>query len=158
MSAYGSLIFALLASAASAFVVPLFHPERSDQPKLEDPFTSEPQGRGTVGLLTSCSLTFLLCIWTTIHPNILARSDPFPESDTSPRSDIIPKPKGGGQFKFKCIWMVMAILHPELVMMCALGERRRAKEVLLACKAKFGNSKVGLAEGYFVEMGIYREG
>lgn len=30
----------------------------------------EPGKRGTYGLLSSCILTMILCLWTAVHPNI----------------------------------------------------------------------------------------
>ncbi|KAL3480417.1 hypothetical protein BJX99DRAFT_254720 [Aspergillus californicus] len=33
-------------------------------------WTSEPPGRGTLGLLTTCLTTILLCTWVVIHPRV----------------------------------------------------------------------------------------
>lgn len=33
-------------------------------------WTPEPNGRGTIGLLWSCSITVFLCTWSAIHPNL----------------------------------------------------------------------------------------
>ena len=38
-------------------------------------WTSEPQGRGTLGLLWSCFATIFLCTWSAIHPNLPASDD-----------------------------------------------------------------------------------
>jgi hypothetical protein len=38
-------------------------------------WTSEPQGRGTLGLIWSCFATIFLCTWSAIHPNVPAEED-----------------------------------------------------------------------------------
>jgi hypothetical protein len=38
-------------------------------------WTSSPDGRGTLDIITSCLVTIILCCWTTICPNIPALSD-----------------------------------------------------------------------------------
>lgn len=38
---------------------------------LQLSFAPEPRGRGTFGILFSCSVTLFFCVWTTTHPNIL---------------------------------------------------------------------------------------
>lgn len=145
MLSRGFLIFAFLASTASAFVIPLFNLTANQDVQLEKPFQPEPQGRGTVGILLSCILTFALCIWTTIHPNIL--------------------PGMEGKFTFKLMWTVVAIFVPEVVMLCALGERRQARRVRSCWKKTFApegdepkskqseDNQFGLACGFFVVMG-----
>lgn len=158
MSAYGSLILALLAPTASAFVIPIFNPPNLNASDFEEPYRGAPQGRGTVGILVNCLLTFSLCIWTSIHPNILPRSDhlrsdPVKSEDSSSQPAIPAIADTAGRLKFKYVWMWMAMLAPELVMMCSFGERRRASEAAAAWKLKFKNSKLGLGGGFFVEMG-----
>ncbi|KAL0630933.1 hypothetical protein Q9L58_010214 [Maublancomyces gigas] len=148
MLSRGFLIFVFLTSTASALVIPLFNFNTNQDVQLEKSFQPEPQGRGTVGILLSCTLTFALCIWTTVHPSIL--------------------PGTAGKFRLKLMWMVVAIVLPEVLMLCALGERRQARRVRLCWEKTFAPSppegdqpkikqskdnQFGLACGFFVVMG-----
>jgi hypothetical protein len=38
-------------------------------------WTSEPEGRGTLGLLWSCFATMFLCTWSAVHPNVPGLKD-----------------------------------------------------------------------------------
>lgn len=61
-------------------------------------FHPEPRLRGTIGLLLSCFLTLILCIWSSIHPNVPGTSR-----------------RWYGRIGIKTSWMVMALLAPEMV-------------------------------------------
>lgn len=66
-------------------------------------FVKEPSGRGTVGLLTSCISTLILCVWTAIHMNIA--------------------PPGQGRKSHtgaRIWWALIALFAPEVVLVRAL--------------------------------------
>ncbi|RPA80928.1 hypothetical protein BJ508DRAFT_190618, partial [Ascobolus immersus RN42] len=70
----------------------------------------EPATRGTLGLLVSCSITLLLCIWSSIHPNVPGA-----------------KRRWYGRFIAKASWMMMALFAPEMVLFMAYKQYRKAK-------------------------------
>ncbi|KAK3688762.1 hypothetical protein B0T22DRAFT_512503 [Podospora appendiculata] len=72
----------------------------------------EPGGRGTFGLLKSCILTLLLCVYTAIHLNIPATKD-------TKRRLYLRKTK----------WLVIAMLAPELVVYIAWCQRQEVKKL-----------------------------
>lgn len=43
----------------------------------------EPRGRGTFGILFSCSATFFFCVWTAVHPNTIPGLSPGNRVSTS---------------------------------------------------------------------------
>src|SRR5271154_2319138 len=61
-------------------------------------YVAGPSGRGTVGLLTQCVVTLLLCVWTAIHLNI----------DSSG--------KWWKRYVKKIGWALTAMFAPELVL------------------------------------------
>ncbi|RPB06886.1 hypothetical protein P167DRAFT_514129, partial [Morchella conica CCBAS932] len=65
---------------------------------------AEPKGRGTIGILVSCSATYIFCIWTSIHPNIM------PETSKICR------------LFYKTVLMFVSIVLPPGIMVCAMGE------------------------------------
>ncbi|CCX33196.1 Similar to predicted protein [Aspergillus terreus NIH2624]; acc. no. XP_001210260 [Pyronema omphalodes CBS 100304] len=71
-------------------------------------WASEPRGRGTLGVLLSCTLTFIFCIWTVVHPNII------PDSCQKFRT------------LYKAVLMVISILNPEGLVILAYGQWRDA--------------------------------
>ncbi|KAK3323253.1 hypothetical protein B0T19DRAFT_401590 [Cercophora scortea] len=75
-------------------------------------YRSEPDGRGTFGILKSCILTLLLCVYTAIHLNIPATND-------TKRWLYLRKAK----------WLVLAMLAPEIVVYIAWCQRQRVKEL-----------------------------
>jgi hypothetical protein len=73
-------------------------------------FVPQPSGRGTIGLLWSCTLTISLCIWTSLHLNIHR--------------------PGTGRSRAFCIklkWAVVAILSPEFVVAVAIQQILEAR-------------------------------
>ena len=66
---------------------------------------SEPKGRGTASLLSSCLLTIFLCTWSALHINI-----PSSKSTLSER------------FFYKLRLTLVAIIAPEFIVGVALGE------------------------------------
>ncbi|KAI5809158.1 hypothetical protein BZA77DRAFT_329518 [Pyronema omphalodes] len=74
-------------------------------------FAAEPRGRGTIGILLSCTITFAFCIWTVVHPNVIA--------DSTLWSRIV----------YKGILMVIAAINPEGVVISAYGQWRDARRL-----------------------------
>ena len=72
------------------------------QDKVLDGWVSEPDGRGTFTILSSCVLTLSLCVYTAIHLNVRHHKQTELQSwlDTS-------------------YWVVFGILAPELVLFVA---------------------------------------
>lgn len=100
--------------------------------------TSEPKGRGTFGIIFSCTATFAFCVWTAVHPNITA--------NTSTRY----------RFVYKAVLMWVSVIVPEGVMICAWGQWREARMIEKAWRAKFKGSKgdpLGMDGAFFVVMG-----
>ena len=102
-------------------------------------FTSEPRGRGTVGLIVSCSITFAFCVWTAVHPNIIV--------DATPRT----------RFVYKATMMLVSIVVPEGVIMCAIGQLREARRINKAWRERFKDPKdqgyLDMDGAFFVVMG-----
>jgi hypothetical protein len=74
-------------------------------------FVSDPKGRGTVSLVTSCFLTLFTCVWTAIHFN------------TRPAQSIF-------TITFeRLLWMILAIVSPETVLFCALEQWVAARDL-----------------------------
>ena len=72
-------------------------------------FVSDPDGRGTWGLLYSSIFTLVLCVWTAIHPNL-------PDIGTSEAR----------KYRFKALWVVMAVFAPEIGVLTAFKQYRKA--------------------------------
>ncbi|KAH6687885.1 hypothetical protein F5X68DRAFT_239360 [Plectosphaerella plurivora] len=69
----------------------------------------EPQGRGTLSLLSTCTFTLVLCVYTAVHLNIPPAGEPR-------RWQLVRKIK----------WMLIAILAPEAVLFTAIHQYWRA--------------------------------
>ena len=72
-------------------------------------FVPDPDGRGTWSLLYSCIFTLVLCVWTAIHPNL-------PDLYTSETH----------KYRLKVVWVFVAILAPEIGVLTAFKQYRRA--------------------------------
>lgn len=68
-------------------------------------WVSEPDERGTFGLLWSCLFTIFICSWSTLHLNV-------PACDDSPSTIFFRKLK----------WMGIALIIPEVLLVLALAE------------------------------------
>jgi len=75
---------------------------------VEPTFASEPLQRGTIGLFWSCAVTFGACIWKAIHTDINSHSGSWE------------------RFYYKLIWVISAMLLPEMVFIIALNQFRQA--------------------------------
>lgn len=93
------------------------------------PFTPEPNGRGTWGLLSSCVLTIALCAWVALHLNV-------PENGTANK-----------QWLRKTKWLIIGLTAPEMVVYVAWRQRQEAKRVLQDVRKLLGQpaprSRVG---------------
>jgi hypothetical protein len=73
--------------------------------QAEPAYVPDPQGRGTISLVTTCLVTLSLCVWTAIHLNI---------------------PRAGeswwGRHKSKAIWAALAVVAPEVVLWRAVAQ------------------------------------
>jgi hypothetical protein len=86
-------------------------------PVSEPSFQPDPNGRGTISLVTSCILTLLLAVYTAIHLN------------------INPSKGWWSTFSEKLGWMLIATLAPELVIWIAIGQLQVARKVIKSIKA-----------------------
>lgn len=99
-------------------------------------FVPDPDGRGTWSLLYSSLFTLALCVWTAIHPNVPA-----------PGTSNLEK------YRYKFLWVVMAIFAPEIGVFIAFKQYRAAKRLgreltrmsgmQLAQQAKAGSQTTG---------------
>ena len=108
----------------------------------EPSYKSDPDGRGTITLLWSCTLTFGLCIWTAIHPN------------------VIPWPGFWEKVFYKLSWMICAIFFPEFIVYaaaCQLIQARRIRRHWNGAFEDFQDGSVkswlGISGAFFVVMG-----
>ena len=83
---------------------------------------SEPDGRGTFSILTSCLITMILCVWTALHLNIPPLA---PVPDERPKWKRIWESNVGRQTR----WVLMGLLAPELVVYTAWMQQRLAKRI-----------------------------
>ncbi|KAJ5548605.1 hypothetical protein N7513_005839 [Penicillium frequentans] len=76
-------------------------------------WVDEPDGRGTWAILSTCSLTIILCCWSSVCPNVPSRSD------GSYRQKL-------GKIYLFCI----GLLGPEFLLVIALGQWSSARKSL----------------------------
>ncbi|RPB10214.1 hypothetical protein P167DRAFT_491404, partial [Morchella conica CCBAS932] len=107
----------------------------------------EPRGRGTVGVILSSVATTLLCLWISVHPNILANSNPV------------------AQTKYNLSWMALSLLFPEIMMLCSFGQWRKARRLQAMWVERFPVTKecpdsLGMEGAFFVLAGgfLVKEG
>jgi len=74
-------------------------------------YVPDPNMRGTIGLLWSCTITFGSCIWTAIHPN------------------VVPVQRARVRIYYKLMWMLLAVLFPEVVTWYAVAQLGQAKQL-----------------------------
>lgn len=87
-------------------------------------FASEPRGRGTLGIIISCSATFAFCIWTSVHPNI------------TPGTTV------WYRIYYQCVYMLVALIIPEAIIMSAYGQWRMAHRVHTAWRVHHGHNPI----------------
>lgn len=91
------------------FGLPLSSPRATTQPQTVG-YVPEPNGRGTWGLISSCVLTLVLCVWSALHLNIPAPHEPVLRT-----------------FLKNVCWIVTGIYAPELVVFVAWRQSSSAK-------------------------------
>ncbi|EED18926.1 hypothetical protein TSTA_126340 [Talaromyces stipitatus ATCC 10500] len=93
-------------------------------------WVSEPDGRGTWGILSSCVLTIILCCWSSVYPNVPSRSDGEYK-----------------QFLYKFYLLSVGILGPEILLFIALGQWTSARI------SKKGYTDWTMTHSFFADMG-----
>lgn len=78
----------------------------------EPTFVNEPPGRGTIGLVVSCVLTLVLCVWTAMHVDVLDRPLPF------------------RRLANKTTWVMVGLFAPEIILATAYIEWGLARKLL----------------------------
>lgn len=104
-------------------------------------FVSEPDGRGTIGILTSCVLTLVICLWTCLHLNI--------------------PPPNATYFQVlrrKLRWMLIGAIAPEVMASTAFGQYLYVREQVNNVNSmpnliKREEDKWTLADGFYANMG-----
>ena len=72
-------------------------------------FWPEPKGRGTWSILFSCTTTFVFCVWTAVHPN------------------VIPNVSDNYRLFYKGVLMAISIINPEGIAVFAYGQLKDAR-------------------------------
>jgi len=106
-------------------------------------FATEPQGRGTWGILFSCTTTFGFCVWTAVHPN------------------VIPDISDSYRLFYKGILMVISIINPEGIAVFAYGQLAAARKLKVQWNehvkkhgmAKEKKDSFDMVVAFFVVMG-----
>ncbi|KAI9697786.1 MAG: hypothetical protein M1836_004462 [Candelina mexicana] len=81
------------------------------QTNVAPSWVPQPNTRGTSDILYSCTFTLVLCVWTSIHPNVTVGEKPI-------------------VFHLrKIIWLIGAVLFPELMVFFAYEEWASAKKI-----------------------------
>lgn len=113
-----TLIVPIILSLAAA--APIADAPTNIPPTAEPSYVPEPRGRGTVQLLLSCVLTLVICIWTSIHPN------------------IIKNPSTIRRLKEKATYVILGLFSPEIVLALALKEY--GDTTIILCNAHFAGA------------------
>ena len=104
-------------------------------------FGTEPRGRGTWGILFSCTSTFAFCVWTAVHP------------------DVIPNASGGYRLFYKGFLMLASITAPEAIAVFAIGQLKAARtlkkewDVYVKNKDLLREGSFDMAVAFFIVMG-----
>ncbi|KAK7024477.1 hypothetical protein VNI00_016274 [Paramarasmius palmivorus] len=94
--------------------------------------------RATTGILWSCLSVIFICTWVAIHPNIPIVQDKR-ENPWNPAVVIYQNVE----------LMVVALLAPEFMILWAMRQREKAKEI----RNRFKRYGWGISHGFFVGMG-----
>ncbi|KAH8148307.1 uncharacterized protein LAJ45_07760 [Morchella importuna] len=101
---------AILAAAQLALAAPV-NDGRIKLVEHEPSYVSSPRGRGTMDLMFTCVITLSLCVWTAVHPNIIARSTYM------------------DRLRYKALYVVLGLFSPEIVLSEAFNEWRTARNL-----------------------------
>lgn len=104
-----STILLALFLIVSVSAIPI--PEVPGQTAILVGWQSEPRGRGTFSIITTCGVTLGLCVWTAIHPNVLPGATRF------------------ARFMKKVEWTLKALLIPEEVVSAAWTEWKQTRQL-----------------------------
>ncbi|KAE8133565.1 hypothetical protein BDV38DRAFT_274264 [Aspergillus pseudotamarii] len=134
--------FQYLLLALSATVAVSAAPTSQVDSQPEPGYVAEPNQRGTLTLFWNCFSTFILCVWTAVHPDVLP----------------VQGPRSANFYKF--FMMTWAIVIPELVVCMAVEQLLRARKIRNLWEQTFeGDSEkkdwLGLPGAFFVVMGGY---
>lgn len=109
--------------------------------ETEPPYVPQPSGRGTIGLLWSCTLTLILCIWTAIHPDVFAAKSSWYRT------------------LYKAYWTTFSAIFPEFLVCCAIAQYMQARKLHKAWIKAWGDRQekdwLGMPGAFFVVMGGY---
>lgn len=108
--------------------------------RSEPAFVPNPTGRGTIEVIFSCIVTLGLCIWTAVHPDVVANKTIL------------------GHLIYKTSWMMTALVVPEIVVSNSFHQWREAKRVhakwcTLSGIKKGSKEDMGMEGAFFVVMG-----
>jgi len=109
-------------------------------------FAKEPEGRGTWSIILSCTATFIFCVWTAMHP------------------DIVPELSDWYRFFYRTLLMFIAAINPEAIAVVAWRQWRCAREIRKEWNAHTPMAKsrgeptrewpkMGMETAFFVVMG-----
>lgn len=125
-------LYIIIPSISSAAPLP---PE-----EIEPLYVSDPSGRGTIEFLWSCILTLTLCIWTAMHPDVVAANEWY-------------------TMLYKAYWTILSAIFPEFLVCCAIAQLKQARELHNAWIEKWGDREqkdwLGMPGAFFVVMGGY---
>ncbi|KAL2822218.1 hypothetical protein BDW59DRAFT_149588 [Aspergillus cavernicola] len=102
-------------------------------------WVSEPSGRGTWSILSSCLLTITLCCWTSVCPNIPAQSDRYWCS-----------------LREKMHLACIGVLGPEFLLMLAMGQWSSARKSVKAFRRLNPGSRKcewTMTHAFYADMG-----
>ncbi|RDW64570.1 uncharacterized protein DSM5745_09981 [Aspergillus mulundensis] len=102
----------------------------SSDPELVG-WVSEPNGRGTLGLLTTCLTTIVLCTWVVIHPRVY-QSESFATCH-------------------KLALLAKTLLAPEFIAVEGLQEWAQCRRMVEEC-SKYTNGEFKLLHAYYISM------
>ena len=112
--------------------------------ETESAWGSEPERRGTVGILLPCLITLGLCVWTAVHLN------------------INPQPTRVRLLVFKLTWLFLGMFAPEVVLWCAYDQFMEARAIQKAIlkiqekdRLRFPEPHFSMRSAFFVLMGGY---
>ena len=102
-------------------------------------FTRKPRGRGTMGLIISRTATFWFCVWTAVHPDIIAGIT------------------GLSRLVYKANWMLFSIIVPEAIIMFAISQWKQVQRINKKWQQKFPNDRdyLGMDGAFFILMGSF---
>ncbi|RPB12864.1 hypothetical protein P167DRAFT_146645 [Morchella conica CCBAS932] len=113
----------------------------SNSTNVDPGWVPEISQRGTIRFFWSCLTTFILCVWTAVHP------------------DIVPNKVGWRKYVYKITIMWICAIFPEAIAFYAYVQMREAKSVYDMWCEHFGitpgsdRDRMGMQGGFFVVMG-----